>query len=174
MKIRNIPPVKSNVLNVIIETPRGSQNKYDYDPELRLFRLKKTLPMGTVFPFDFGFVPNTIAEDGDPLDVLVIMDEHAYPGCLVECRVVGILEAEQVEENKKKERNDRIVAVANNSILFGGISDVRELNKSMIEEIENFFIDYNKHEGKTFIPLKWAGIHEARKIIQKQSIYKKK
>jgi inorganic pyrophosphatase len=86
MNIANISPIKDGLLNVIIETPRNSQNKFIYDPELDLFRLKKTLPMGTVFPFDFGFIPNTLAEDGDPMDVLVFMDQHAYPGCLVECR----------------------------------------------------------------------------------------
>src|ERR1700749_3870756 len=147
MKLKGIPSIEDGLVNVIIETPEESQNKFDYDLKLNVFRLKKTLPMGTLFPFDFGFIPNTLAEDGDPVDVLVIMDQRAFPGCLVECRVIGVVEAEQTETNKKKERNDRIVAVTDCSVLYADITNVRELNKKMVEEIENFFIDYNKHEG---------------------------
>ena len=95
MKIKNIPTLHDGLVNVIIETPRGSQNKFDFDPKLRVFVLKKTLPMGTVFPFDFGFIPKTLGEDGDPLDVLVITDEPAYPGCMVHARLLGVLEARQ-------------------------------------------------------------------------------
>jgi inorganic pyrophosphatase len=170
MKLKRIPPIKDKLINVIIETPRDCQNKFDYDEDLRVFRLKKTLPMGTTFPFDFGFIPNTKAEDGDPLDVLVIMDQHAYPGCLVQCRVLGVLEAEQIEKDKKAQRNDRIVGVTDCSVLYSDITDVRDLNKQMVREIENFFIDYNKHEGKKFLPIKWAGIDTAMKLIRKQMV----
>jgi inorganic pyrophosphatase len=173
MKFKNIPPMSKGMINVIIETPRDSQNKFDYDPDLGIFKLKKTLPMGTLFPFDFGFIPNTIAEDGDPVDVLVIMDQHAFPGCLTTCRVIGVLEAEQTESDKKKERNDRVVAIAACSILFGNITDVKELNKRMVEEIEDFFVYYNKYEGKKFVPIRWAGIETAMDLIRNQSVYKK-
>jgi inorganic pyrophosphatase len=173
MKLKKIPPLKDGMLHVVIETPRGCQNKFDYDPKLQLFRLKKTLPMGTTFPFDFGFVPNTIAEDGDPLDVLVIMDQQAFPGCLVECRVVGIIEAIQQEKNKKKERNDRIVGVASCSVLYCDVKDIKDLNKNLATEIENFFIDYNKHEGKDFKPIKWAGKAEAIAMVKKHSTFSK-
>src|SRR4051794_30057700 len=88
MKFDKIRPMDDKLVNVIIETPAGSQNKFNYDPKLRIFKLKKALPMGTVFPFDFGFVPNTQAPDGDPLDVLVLMDQHAFSGCLVQCRLL--------------------------------------------------------------------------------------
>jgi inorganic pyrophosphatase len=170
MKYHRIPPLSKKLINVIIETPRDSQNKFTYDPELHVFKLKKTLPMGTTFPFDFGFVPNTEGADGDPLDVLVIMDQHAFPGCMVRCRALGILEAKQSEKNKKPIRNDRVVAVADCSIGYGSISNIRDLNTSMVEEIENFFIDYNKHEGKKFKPIKWCSADQAIKMIKKQSI----
>ncbi|HEY1403173.1 MAG TPA: inorganic diphosphatase, partial [Pyrinomonadaceae bacterium] len=84
-----------DTLRVVIETPRGSRNKYDYDAELGLFKLGGVLPAGAVFPFDFGFVPRTTGGDGDPLDVLVIMDEAAFAGCLVEARLLGVIEATQ-------------------------------------------------------------------------------
>ncbi len=96
----------SHDLNVIIETPKGSRNKFKYDEEFGLFRLSGLLPVGAVFPFDFGFVPSTAGEDGDPLDVLLLMDEPAFAGCLVTSRLIGVIEAEQTEEGKA-ERNDR-------------------------------------------------------------------
>lgn len=87
-------------IQVIIETPKGSRNKYAFDEKQRVFALKKVLPAGMAFPYDFGFVPSTIAEDGDAVDVLVLMDEPAFPGCLLICRIVGIIEGKQ--ENKKR------------------------------------------------------------------------
>src|SRR5687768_1900762 len=104
----------SGTINVIIETPKGSRNKYEYDEKFGLFVLNEVLPAGASFPFDFGFVPSTKGEDGDPLDVLVLMDEAAYPGVLVPARLIGVIEAEQTEGGKT-ERNDRLIAVAENS-----------------------------------------------------------
>ncbi len=168
MDLKNIPPVKNNLLNVVIETPKGCQNKYSFDEETGLFLLKKTLPMGATFPFDFGFVPNTCGADGDPLDVLVIMDEHAYPGCWVKARIIGVLEAEQTEPKKSKSiRNDRIVAIASTSEMFSDVKKIKHLNSKMVKEIEQFFTDYNKHEGKKFKALAWRGRSAAKKLISK-------
>src|SRR5690349_24241741 len=97
-------------INVIVETPKGSRNKFAFDEKRKIFQLKKVLPVGMAFPYDFGFVPSTKAEDGDPVDVLVLMDEPAFPGCLLKCRPVGVIEGEQGKK-KKRERNDRIVAI---------------------------------------------------------------
>src|ERR1041385_7490412 len=99
----------SHVLNVIIESPKGDGNKFSYDSELGLFRLKKILPAGSVFPFDFGFIPATLCDDGDPLDVLVLMDIPVFAGCLVPCRVIGVIEAKEKEKGRV-ERNDRLIA----------------------------------------------------------------
>ena len=165
MKINKIPPIYKEFVNVIIETPRGCQNKYDFDPDLGVFILNKTLPMGTVFPFDFGFIPQTLGEDGDPLDVLVIIDEPVYPGCMIHTRLLGVLEAKQDNEKGKKIRNDRLVAVSDCSVLYENIKNIDDLNKSMVKEIENFFVDYNKHEGKKFEPLGWKNSKTAMKLI---------
>jgi len=173
MKLTKVPPIEHKLVNVIIETPRGNQNKFNYDPELELFRLKKTLPMGMVFPFDFGFIPNTLAEDGDPADVLVIMDQQGYAGCLVQCRPIGVIEATQTEGQNESVRNDRIIAVAASSQLYAAIESVKELNENMAAEIETFFVNYNKHEGKVFSPLRWAGAHAAVKLIKRLSVYGK-
>lgn len=165
MKINKIPTFYKGLINVIIETPRGCQNKFDFDTKMGVFSLSKTLPMGTVFPFDFGFIPKTLGQDGDPLDVLVIMDEPVYPGCLIRTRLLGVLEARQEDKKGKKIRNDRLVAVSDCSVLYGNIKNVDELNKGMVKEIENFFIDYNKHEGKKFDPLGWKNAKTAMKVI---------
>jgi inorganic pyrophosphatase len=87
------------IVQVVIETPKGSRNKYAFDEQKRIFTLKRVLPAGMAFPYDFGFVPSTLADDGDPVDVLVVMDEPAFPGCLVKCRIIGIIEGEQGEKN---------------------------------------------------------------------------
>ena len=90
-------------LNVIVDTPKGNRNKFVYDEELGLFRLGGVLPAGAVFPYDFGFVPGTLGGDGDPMDALILMDEPAFVGCLVECRLIGVIEAEQTEDGEKRQ-----------------------------------------------------------------------
>src|SRR5438046_10317631 len=109
--LRKLKPFdrKSGHLNVVIDTPKGCRNKYAFDLELNAYKLKSVLPHGTVFPFDFGSIPGTVADDGDPLDALVLMDEPAFCGCLIESRLIGVIEAEQSEDGKT-ERNDRLLA----------------------------------------------------------------
>src|ERR1043166_1586158 len=99
-------------VNAVIETPKGSRVKYSYDEETGLLRLKKALPEGMVFPFNFGFIPGTKAEDGDPLDVLIVNEEALVPGCLVEARPIAVIEAKQGKKGGKQVRNDRLVAKA--------------------------------------------------------------
>ncbi|MBV9608013.1 MAG: inorganic diphosphatase, partial [Acidobacteria bacterium] len=96
---------KSELVKVVIETPKGSRNKYAFDQDDRVFVLRKVLPAGMSFPYDFGFVPGTEAEDGDPLDVLLLMEEPAFPGCTVSSRLVGVVKGEETEEENKKVRN---------------------------------------------------------------------
>ncbi|MGN6646006.1 MAG: inorganic diphosphatase [Cytophaga sp.] len=165
MNLKTLKVHKNEIVHVVIETPQYSANKYAYDPDLKIFKLKKTLPLGYEFPFDFGFIPNTVCEDGDPLDVLVLIEGQTYPGCLVSARLVGILEATQTEKNKAI-RNDRLIAVSTESQLYADITDLKELNKNILTQIEKFFIDYNKHEGKVFKPLRWGGVKAAIKKIK--------
>ncbi|MBW3627736.1 MAG: inorganic diphosphatase [Gemmatimonadetes bacterium] len=137
-------------LNVIIEAPKGSRNKYAYDPDEELFVLKSVLPAGAIFPFDFGFIPSTLGEDGDPVDVLVLMDEPAFPGCLVPARLVGGIEAEQTERDGATMRNDRLIAVAAKSYTHRDVRSLDDLNANLIGEIEHFFASYNQIRGKRF------------------------
>ena len=113
-------------LRVVIETPKGSRNKFKYDEDLGCYRLNKVLPEGLGFPYDFGFVPRTKAADGDPLDVLLLMDEPAYPGIVVESRIVGVIEAEQTEKGKTI-RNDRVLAVSVISHVHADIHEPKDL-----------------------------------------------
>jgi inorganic pyrophosphatase len=156
----------SGTVNVIIETPKGSRNKFDYDKELGLFKLGGVLPAGAVFPFDFGFVPSTLGEDGDPLDVLVVMDEPAFAGCLVPSRLIGVIEAEQTERDGMTTRNDRLIAVAENSRAHHDVRSLDQLNESLVAEIEYFFVSYNTIKGKQFKPLGRFGPEEAAKLVE--------
>lgn len=156
-------------LRVVIETPKGSRNKFKYDEKLGCYRLNKVLPEGMSFPYDFGFVPATKAEDGDPLDVLVLMDQPAYPGIVVESRIVGVIEAEQTEDGKTT-RNDRVLAVSVNSHTHSDIKEPDDLNSRMIEELEQFFVTYNKEQGKKFKLLGCKGTKTAMKLIKKSRV----
>jgi inorganic pyrophosphatase len=151
-------------IQVVIETPKGSRNKYAFDPEQKVFALRKVLPAGMAFPYDFGFIPSTKAEDGDPVDVLVLMDEPAFPGCLLKCRVVGIIEGEQ---GKKKERvrNDRIVAIERENHSYSEVRHVRDLGKKFLLELEEFFVNYHEHLGKKYKILDVKGPSEAQRRI---------
>jgi inorganic pyrophosphatase len=153
-------------LNVVIETPKGSRNKYEYDERLRLFKLSGVLPSGASFPFDFGFVPKTLGGDGDPLDVLVLMDEAAFVGCLVRARLVGVIEAEQTERDGETTRNDRLIGVAAESRLLARVNTLASLGPDLIEEIEHFFISYNRIKGKEFKPLGRFGPGRALKLVE--------
>jgi inorganic pyrophosphatase len=129
-----LAPYEGDDLRVVIETPKGSQNKYAYEPSIGTFVLRGVLPAGAVFPFDFGFVPSTLGEDGDPLDILVLMDSSAFAGCLVPSRLIGAIEAEQTE-NGKTERNDRLLAVASHSLTHKSIQDISDLSSDLVGQI---------------------------------------
>lgn len=139
----------------IVETPKGRRNKFDYDPEYEVFVLGGLLPEGLVFPFDFGFIPSTIAEDGDPLDIMILMEEPAHVGCLLDVRIIGVIEAEQIE-NGDRIRNDRVIGVAVHSYAHEDVHSTAEVSKSVLKQVEEFFVSYNKSRGKKF---KVRGLH---------------
>ena len=133
-----------------------------------MFELKGVLPAGAVFPFDFGFLPSTVGGDGDPLDLLVLMDDATYPGVLVPCRLLGVIEAEQTEEGKT-ERNDRLIAVAANSRTHAHYESITDLSDNLLHEIEHFFRSYNEAKGKQFRVLNRSGADRARQVIKEAS-----
>ena len=153
------------IIQVVVETPKGSRNKYSFDEDQKVFALKKVLPAGMAFPYDFGFVPSTLADDGDPIDVLVLMDEPAFPGCLLKCRIVGIIEGEQGDK-KSTERNDRIVAIENANHSFADVRHVNDLGKDFVRELEDFFVNYHELTGEKYTILGAKGPAAARKQLK--------
>lgn len=155
------------MLRVVIETPKGSRNKFAFDADEHIFQLKKVLPAGMAFPYDFGFVPSTKADDGDPVDVLVLMDEPAFPGCVLTCRPIGVIEGEQtVKHNKRKERNDRIVAIEQDAHSWADIETMEDLGKQFERELEEFFVNYHKLSGSEYRILGVRGRAAARKLVK--------
>ncbi|MDQ3130880.1 MAG: inorganic diphosphatase [Acidobacteriota bacterium] len=157
---------KTGELNVVIETPKDSRNKYAYDEKIGIFVLKGVLAVGHSFPFDFGYIPQTKGGDGDPLDVLVLMDEPAFAGCLVPSRLIGVIEAEQTELDGKTTRNDRLIAVASGSHNHSEIKSINDLNEKLIDEIEHFFVSYNEAKGKKFKSLGRFGARKAKNSVE--------
>jgi inorganic pyrophosphatase len=151
---------------VVIETVKGSQNKLKYEPRYGTFRLTQVLPAGMAFPYDFGFLPGTRAPDGDPADVLVLMDTPVVAGCIVPCRLIGVIEAEQRAPGKRWTRNDRILAVADCSVTQSDVTSISDLNPTLLEQIEAFFADYNNVDGKGFRALRRRGARPARRLVK--------
>ncbi|MEO8970998.1 MAG: inorganic diphosphatase [Ktedonobacteraceae bacterium] len=154
----------SDALNVIIDTPAGSRNKYKYDERYGLFTLHSILPLGIVFPFNFGYVPSTLGGDGDPLDVLVLLDVEAFVGCLIPSRLIGVIEAEQTV-NGETMQNHRLIAVATVSPYHRDIHALNQIDKKVIDEIEHFFISYTSMRGKLFTPTGRANGERAKQLV---------
>lgn len=165
-QLQPLDPDDKQLFTVVVETPKGSRNKYAFDATEKVFRLKKVLPAGMAFPYDFGFVPRTEADDGDPVDVLVLMDEPAFPGCVLQCRPIGIIEGEQGNA-KKKERNDRIVAVQKDAHSWEDVKTIDDLGDPFCRELEEFFVNYHKLTGKQYRVLGVKGPGAIRKMIKR-------
>lgn len=157
---------KNDLVQVIIETPAGSRNKFAFDPKQAIFTLKKVLPAGMAFPYDFGFLPRTKAADGDPIDVLLLMDQPAFPGIAVSARLIGVIEGEQVD-GKKRIRNDRLLAVAEVNHAYANVRKLNDLPAHWIRELEDFFVNYHQLEGKNYRLLGCKGAKTALKLLKK-------
>lgn len=155
------------ILSAIVETPKGSAQKYDYDPENKWFKLKKIMPAGMVFPFDFGFIPDTKGEDGDPLDIIIISEIKSFPGCVMDCRIIGAIIAKQTEKGKTL-RNDRFIAIPEVSHLFKKVKSIEDLPKDILDQIEKFFMNYNELADKKFTPLKRINAQQALRLIKQK------
>jgi inorganic pyrophosphatase len=156
---------QDGLVQVIIETPKGSRNKFAFDPKQHIFSLKAVLPAGMTFPYDFGFLPQTIASDGDPIDVLLLMGEPAFPGIAVRSRLIGIIEGEQID-GKKRIRNDRLVAIAEANHMYANIRKLKDLPGKFLRELEDFFVNYHRLEGKQYRLLGGKGTSAAMRMIK--------
>jgi inorganic pyrophosphatase len=156
-----------DAIPVIIETPKKSAFKYTYEPNKHLFKLTKVLPAGMTFPFDFGFIPDTKGEDGDPLDIIVIAEFESFPGCIMDCRIIGGIKAEQTERDGKTVRNDRFIGIPVVSQLFADVKSTEDFPKEIIDQLEAFFKNYNELSGKQFKSLGRMSPEEAYTSIKK-------
>ncbi|MET0771454.1 MAG: inorganic diphosphatase [Candidatus Limnocylindrales bacterium] len=165
MALDALPTWQDEDLLVVVETPRGSRVKLAYAPKWGTFVVKRILPAGMIFPYDFGFVPGTIAEDGDPLDVLVLIDGAVPSGSVVMTRLVGVIEAEQREGDGAWARNDRLLGIASCADAQRSITDLRDLDRGLLAEIEAFFVQYHRVHGREFRPIHRRGSAVARALV---------
>lgn len=157
---------ETDCVTVVIETARDSRTKLAYDPNRGTFAVKMVLPQGMSFPFDFGFIPSTRGGDGDPLDVLVLMDEPVPAGTIVPSRLVGVIEAVQTEKDGTSETNDRLIAVAATHDLYAKVKKLADVPEAVTSQIEHFFISYNEQEGKRFQPTGRHGRKRAAELLE--------
>ncbi|WP_206239995.1 inorganic diphosphatase [Novosphingobium terrae] len=161
--------VSALTCRAIIETPKGSRSKYTYEQEVEAFELTGLLPVGMSFPLDFGFIPSTLGQDGDPLDVLVLGDEPSVVGCLANVRLLGVIEAEQTERDGRVIRNDRLLARVDQSISYEGAAQLDDLGTLFIDHLGRFFTNYNALKGKGFKVITTAGPERAAALIRSAS-----
>lgn len=155
-----VGPHAPDRVNAVIEIPQGSVHKYEYDKQLHVFRLDRTLYSPVHYPGDYGFVPSTLGQDGDPLDILVLVDAPSFPGCVMEVRPIGVLRMVDQGNNDEK-----ILAVVENDPVYREIHDSSQVFPHLLREIEHFFSIYKNLEGKKTEIAGWSGADAARKII---------
>ena len=156
-------------INAVIEIPRGQTNKYEYDKQLHVFRLDRNLYSPVHYPGDYGFIPSTLSEDGDPLDVLVLVDAPSFPGCVMTVRPIGMLE--MVDQGKGDEK---ILAVGMNNPIYRDVRDYSEVYPHLLREIEHFFTIYKELEAKTTTIVGWENRDRARDVISKSQLASEK
>ena len=158
------------IVNVFIEIPKGCRNKYEYHKDYGVIKLDRVLYSPFHYPYDYGFIPRTYCEDGDPLDAFVIMDEATYPGTLIEGRPIGMLE--MIDGG---ERDEKILCVPAEDPRFAGVADVKDVPKHILREISHFFEHYKDLQGKKTEVLGWKGSEDAKKkIIEAVELYREK
>ena len=156
-----IGPKSPEVINAVIEIPNEGINKYEYDKELHVFRLDRNLFSPVHYPGDYGFIPSTLGDDGDPLDVLVLVDTPSFPGCLQEVRPIGVLE--MIDQGQGDEK---ILAVGEGNPRYNDVNNYSEIYPHILREITHFFAIYKDLEGKRVEVRGWRDAPYAKKVIE--------
>ena len=154
-------PSVPEVIYAVIEIPKGSRNKYEYDKNLDAFSLDRVLYSPFHYPAEYGIIPQTLWDDGDPMDILVIMDESTFPGCIIETRPIGIMRMIDSGDS-----DDKILGVPVNDPRFKNVKDIQDVPKAFLDEITHFFQDYKKLEGKVTEVLGWENSMKAFEAIE--------
>lgn len=148
--------------DVLIEIPKGSRNKYEYDFDLKKIRYDRMIFSSMMYPADYGFIPETLALDGDPLDVLVLVTEATFPGCVMEVKPIGVFHM-----TDEKGPDEKVICVPVSDPVWNRISNLDELNPHLIKEIEHFFKVYKDLEKKKVDVGGWGDMQEAKDIVAK-------
>jgi inorganic pyrophosphatase len=154
----------NGLIHVVVDTPAKSSAKFKYDRDLGCFRLSRLLPAGLMFPYNFGSIPDTSADDGDALDVMLLVDTPLFVGCLVNARIVGVLEA--CQGNDRSIRNDRLLGVPVTEVNDPPIHDLVDIADRILADIERFFVTYNEASGRRFTPIGRAGANAAMRAVR--------
>src|SRR5262245_17381560 len=159
---------RQGAFHVVVESPRDSRVKIKYDPELHAFKFSRALVMGLRYPYDWGFIPGTAAEDGDPLDAMVLNDAPSFPGVVIECRALGMIRLKQNRKKRKgRESNDRLIAVPIHLPRFAPFKNPGDLPLRWRQELEEFFLAATRFEGKDAKILGWAGADEGERMVDR-------
>ena len=153
---------KITTFDVLIEIPRGSRNKYEYDFELKRMRFDRMLFSSMMYPADYGFIPETLALDGDPLDVLVLVNEPTFPGCVMEVKPIGVFHMAD-----DKGPDEKVICVPVSDPIWNKLNDLSDVNPHLIKEIEHFFQVYKDLENKKVDVEGWGDVNEAKEILRK-------
>ncbi len=153
---------KITTFDVLIEIPRGSRNKYEYDFELKRMRFDRMLFSSMMYPADYGFIPETLALDGDPLDVLVLVNEPTFPGCVMEVKPIGVFHMAD-----DKGPDEKVICVPVSDPIWNKLNDLSDVNPHLIKEIEHFFQVYKDLENKKVDVEGWGDVNEAKEILMK-------
>jgi len=157
----------TGLVRAVIEVPRGGRCKYGYDPEMQAFEYKQLLPEGMTWPLEFGFIPATLGEDGDPLDVMVLSDEPLPVGTVATVRLIGVIEAVQTEEGESL-RNDRLLAVTEETHRYAQVKTVQDLGPKFLDHLTRFWVAYNGLRGRGFEVKAVRPAKEAMALIRRQ------
>jgi inorganic pyrophosphatase len=153
-------------IHVVAESPRGSAVKLKYEPRLGAFAVSRALPLGLVYPFDWGFIPGTLAADGDPVDALVVHDSATFPGVVLPCKALGVVELSQRGEDGERQRNDRIIAMPVWHDRLGELERATQLPSRLRKEIEQFFLDATFFTGKKPKIIGWGSPKKGHSIVK--------
>lgn len=162
MDLSRIPPQpKPGVVNVLIEIPAGSKNKYEYDKDLQGFALDRVLYASVQYPFDYGFIPNTLADDGDPLDGMVIMDQPTFPGCIIAARPIGMLE--MIDGG---DRDEKLLCVPVKDPRYANVNSLKDVASHRLDEVAEFFRTYKVLEKKVTEILGWKDVEHVNALVE--------
>lgn len=162
MDLTRIPPQpKPGLINVLIEIPAGSKNKYEFDKDLQAFALDRVLYSSVQYPYDYGFVPNTLADDGDPLDGMVIMDQPTFPGCVIAARPIGMLE--MIDGG---DRDEKILCVPDKDPRYVKVQSLNDVQPHRLDEIAEFFKTYKNLEKKSVQILGWQDVDKVMPLVE--------